>query len=305
VYMHSNVQVNTTAFLCVVQDAHLFPGSAEFVPVQQCTDGRVFLLKFIGSSRRMFFWMQEPSAAKDNEIVAKVNQYINNPPQPGMGGGDLGGGLPGGMTQEQLMQMLGSLGGSPQSHVSSFNQSGDALNNLSAQGGSTMHTPAQGPAATPVQPAAPARAAPTATEPAAANANAANPLSDVNAFSRMLASIQLPAPGQQQQQQQRTIRLGDVLTADNLAGHLADPAFTAALQPLLAPSASYEDVGETLRSAPFKQMLSTLSEALDSGDPAARALLSQVFGVHPAAPGVEAFLRAVQEKADREAGRMN
>merc|ERR1712130_594102 len=81
------------------------------------------------SNKRMFFWMQEPKADKDEELCKKVNENLNNPPAPGSAraGGGSGAGLPGGlpagldfnnlgdselqnllnnMSQQQLMQLL-------------------------------------------------------------------------------------------------------------------------------------------------------------------------------------------------------
>ena len=50
-------------------DRIIFPGDAEYKYVEQARgnakNARVFVLKFQGSSERLFFWMQEPSADKD------------------------------------------------------------------------------------------------------------------------------------------------------------------------------------------------------------------------------------------------
>lgn len=48
-------------------------------------DGRVFLLEFTSSGKKLFFWAQEPKEEKDDEFVTKVNQFINNPPAEGEG----------------------------------------------------------------------------------------------------------------------------------------------------------------------------------------------------------------------------
>ncbi|KAL3215937.1 hypothetical protein MRX96_033294 [Rhipicephalus microplus] len=68
----------------VEDDLIIFPEDAEFKKVTQCTTGRVYVLKFKSSSRRCFYWMQEPKEDKDEELVRKVNEYLNNPPCAGL-----------------------------------------------------------------------------------------------------------------------------------------------------------------------------------------------------------------------------
>jgi 26S proteasome regulatory subunit N13 len=46
-------------------DLLIFPDEAEFMPVPQCTTGRVFVLKWKNNDNRRFFWMQEPEKNKD------------------------------------------------------------------------------------------------------------------------------------------------------------------------------------------------------------------------------------------------
>ena len=67
--------------LCVArQDLIIFPDEAVFKKVKQCTTGRVFLLEWKSTERRLFFWMQEPSDEKDAELCEKVNKALNSPP---------------------------------------------------------------------------------------------------------------------------------------------------------------------------------------------------------------------------------
>ncbi|KAL3889213.1 hypothetical protein ACJMK2_001560 [Sinanodonta woodiana] len=67
----------------VEDDLIIFPDDVEFKHVTQCTTGRVFVLKFKSSTRKFFFWMQEPKTDKDDDHCKKVNDFLNNPPTPG------------------------------------------------------------------------------------------------------------------------------------------------------------------------------------------------------------------------------
>lgn len=40
--------------------------------MSQCKTGRVYILKFKDSARKYFYWMQEPSEDKDEELMKKV-----------------------------------------------------------------------------------------------------------------------------------------------------------------------------------------------------------------------------------------
>ncbi|XP_061760017.1 proteasomal ubiquitin receptor ADRM1-like [Nerophis ophidion] len=108
----------------VDDDLIIFPDDCEFKRVNQCTAGRVYVLKFKAGSKRLFFWMQEPKTDKDEEHCRKVNEYLNNPPIPGaLGSGGSGGhdlsalggegglqSLLGNMSHNQLMQLIGPTG---------------------------------------------------------------------------------------------------------------------------------------------------------------------------------------------------
>lgn len=43
----------------------------------QCTTGRVVLLKFKDTSRKFFYWLQEPKDDKDEENLKKVGSLLN------------------------------------------------------------------------------------------------------------------------------------------------------------------------------------------------------------------------------------
>lgn len=85
-------------------DRMIFPGDAEFKYVEQARNNpknpRVYVLKFLGSSERLFFWMQNPSAEKDEENMRKINARIS-----GAQDDEPSGGL-GNLDQQQLLSML-------------------------------------------------------------------------------------------------------------------------------------------------------------------------------------------------------
>jgi len=64
----------------IEDDLIIFPDDIEFSRVSKCKTGRVYVMKFKSSPRRMFFWMQEPSDKKDKYFCNKVNQYLNKLP---------------------------------------------------------------------------------------------------------------------------------------------------------------------------------------------------------------------------------
>merc|ERR1719161_314595 len=87
---------NETAIdLIVINDAYL-------EKIEKCKTGRVYLLRFTSSEKKLFFWMQEPKSDKDDELVKTFNEKIGAQiPEKGAarpGGAPAaapGGGLPG------------------------------------------------------------------------------------------------------------------------------------------------------------------------------------------------------------------
>lgn len=104
----------------VEDDLIIFPDDCEFKRVDQCKTGRVYLLKFKASNRRLFFWMQESKVDNDEDLCRRVNDSINNPPPQGGGGGSGGrGGGGGGTDSNDLQYMINNM--SPQQLVQLFN----------------------------------------------------------------------------------------------------------------------------------------------------------------------------------------
>uniref|UniRef100_A0A182P5Z2 Proteasomal ubiquitin receptor ADRM1 homolog n=1 Tax=Anopheles epiroticus TaxID=199890 RepID=A0A182P5Z2_9DIPT len=103
----------------VEDDLILFPDDCEFKKIDYVKNGRVFVLKFKSSSRRLFFWMQEPKTDRDDEWCRRINEVINNPPSGNsIGSGGRNSGNDNGdlqymlnnMSQQQIMQLFGGVG---------------------------------------------------------------------------------------------------------------------------------------------------------------------------------------------------
>ena len=68
----------------VIDDLIVFQDEVDFKKVNTGRAGdRVYMLKWRLGDRRLMFWMQDKSDAKDEENCRKVNEYISRPPQEG------------------------------------------------------------------------------------------------------------------------------------------------------------------------------------------------------------------------------
>jgi len=74
--------------LIVVNDAY-------FEKIEKVKDGRVYLLRFTSSDKKMFFWMQEPKTEGDEELIKKANEAIGATiPEKKSGGASSGAAAP-------------------------------------------------------------------------------------------------------------------------------------------------------------------------------------------------------------------
>eukprot|EP01083_Nonionella_stella_P151716 485284_1 len=58
-------------------DLTIFPQTAKWEKVNECKDGRVYVLRMMGSDRKHFFWSQEPKEDKDEEWFTNINKLCN------------------------------------------------------------------------------------------------------------------------------------------------------------------------------------------------------------------------------------
>ena len=323
----------------VEDDLIIFPDDIEFKHVTQCTTGRVFVLKFKTSSRKFFFWMQEPKTDKDEENRKKVNEYLNNPPTPGSsrGGGlssDLTGlgdsdlqSILGGMSQQQLMQLLGPMGmGGPGGGLSALmgarpssaqsTASEPPLRVQSSPGTRGSNTDQQQrpvtAAALPSQDATPVTTTSGSsgttggtTSSTAGSTGAASggktpiQLSDLQ---NILSNMNVP-----QTSKEEGIDLTQALNPESMIPILANSEVQERLVKYLPEGESLpkteQELRDTVQSPQFQQALSSFSSALQSGQ--LGPLMSQ-FGLgedvaNAAAQGdLEAFVKAMQEQQKKK-----
>lgn len=312
----------------VEDDLIIFPDDIEFVRVKQCTTGRVFVLKFKSSSRRMFFWMQEPKEDKDEEYCKKVNDCLNKPPGAdggssagGLGSGgrgglsaalggsgsvdlrDLGDGelqsLLGNMSQQQLVQLFSGagLGGLANSGLLS-NRSGNSTSSPSSRerGGSSSTAPEPASATSTEESTTAASSRPNAPSSEATTAAAGNVPIQLMDLQSVLSGIKVPSS------KEPSVDLSSGITGEVIKPLLNNPEFVKKMKDLLPPSEEASDtaseISSTVSSPQFKQALQLFSSGLQSGQ---LGPLINEFGLGDAAVAaassgnMEAFIKAVND----------
>ncbi|KAH8290507.1 hypothetical protein KR054_003714 [Drosophila jambulina] len=165
----------------VEDDLIVFPDDFEYKRVEQCKTGRVYVLKFKSSTRRMFFWLQEPKTDKDEEHCRRINELMNNPPAAHQrGGGSSNDGdlqyMLNNMSQQQLMQLFGGVGqmGGLSSLLGQMNSRTPSSRNTSSSGGggggaSALQTPEN--VTVPRTPSAPSKGSKSGSSRSSSNVN--------------------------------------------------------------------------------------------------------------------------------------
>jgi len=311
----------------VEDDLILMPDDVEFKAVPACTTGRVFVLKFKGNDKKMFFWMQEPKTDKDEEYCKKVNDLLNNPPAPGSnrggGGGGMMGGLPGGlpgnldfnnlgdnelqsllnnMDQRQLMQIFGGSLGGGGGNMSSLSSllGGGGSGGRSRQAAGTGNTRQSSDSSAPSTPATVPVPAPAPGGAGAAAANPAIQLSDLQSIlSNMGAGGEGGGPA---------VDLATAMTGEALQPLLQNQEFLDKVKEHLpagdeGKEVSLADLSGTVQSPQFQQAVSMFSMALSSGQlgPVIREFgLGDEAAAAAAKGDMEEFVKALQNKEGGE-----
>jgi len=261
----------------VEDDLIIFPEEAVFSKVTQGTPGRVFILKFKTSERKLFFWMQEPKDDKDKEIEEKVNQYINSPPTPDQPSGELRR-----VTPAQVAP-------------------------VSRPATSAQPSQPQSPSQPQVQPDSQPQAQPQAQSqpqqrPQPVQQNAPQTQPALNLANIDLSSLLAQYAGQSSGTQQQNVDLVDLMSPDNLLPILSqDPAIVQELSTYLPEEERRNGLSalrELLFSPQFQQGVEMFEHIVTSGQ--GNEVLRQ-FGVDPLKAGplgvldLNGFFQALQQ----------
>uniref|UniRef100_A0A2M4AQP4 Proteasomal ubiquitin receptor ADRM1 homolog n=1 Tax=Anopheles triannulatus TaxID=58253 RepID=A0A2M4AQP4_9DIPT len=289
----------------VEDDLILFPDDCEFKKLEYVKSGRVFVLKFKSSSRKLFFWMQEPKADRDEEWCRRINEAINNPPSgnnAGTGGrngandsGDLQYML-NNMSQQQLMQLFGGVGqmgglssllgsmtrsssntsSSRTNAITPSNRNTTNAHGTNADSAGTITTPTNASNTSSV-PRAPKKilGSTKASTPGGSSSATTGTDTVADGSSRILLSdlqnylAGMNAAGLESSGQRRNIDLATAVNSETLATILADQekvdALVQHLPQLEGDGNKKEQLKETISSPQFQQALSMFSNAMQSG----------------------------------------
>lgn len=329
VYLHQSQDDNLMHFCwkdrqtgVVEDDLILFPDDCEFKRVQECTSGRVYVLKMKSSGRKMFFWMQEPRNDRDEEYCKKINELLNNPPRATseMGGSsdrDLQS-LFGNMTHDQVAQLLNSSGVNLSSLLNSHAGRSSSSGASASSTASTTNSAPNSAAASGTSPSMNDFRALISGALMEGNEDEANALMAATLGARDDTGGTAGAQGGAQSgsrggsETSPLVDLSLAMNSESLAHLLEDDDFLKQIEPHLPPvtpnsSLTSEErkkqFADTVRSSQFRSSLSQFCIALQSGQ--LGPLMSQ-FGLNQACVdaaslgNLEAFIRALENQSSSD-----
>ncbi|KAG2209946.1 hypothetical protein INT47_003381 [Mucor saturninus] len=248
-------------------DFIIFPDEAELLRVDQCTTGRVYILKFKSSNQKKFYWMQSKNEEKDEELVNRVNQLINDPQSATNDDNSRDGDIEfEGNAHSDLMQILG--GGSNGQGDLDMNMTQDNLLQFiqNAGGlGSNLSSSLPG------------------------NVIPSSQWSDLKT---KLTQVTVP-------EGQAAIDVHDVLEINTLEAILTDSDIRSALFPFISENSSRTkaDVEQLIQNEQFQQRLQLLSTAIQQDT------LNAILEDLDSEKNLKSFLKAAEEQAKRKAHR--
>ncbi|KAI1724118.1 proteasome complex subunit rpn13 ubiquitin receptor domain-containing protein [Ditylenchus destructor] len=235
-------------------DLIIFPGDTEFLRIKECTDGRVYMLKFKSSSERYCFWLQDAKTDKDDEYCKKVNELLNNPPSAtarsegtgGRDGEDIG--PLSNMDQNQIMQLFQLMNGGGMGGAGTEGRAVPQLAFNANRATTGFETPSGTGEKATAKSGAPSRGKP-------------------NIDAQTLSEIIKGLPQEASSSSKEPLDFSNVLTranvqavvkenADRLTPHLPDQ------KPLLEPK---EELEQTVGNPQFRQSADFIGHALQSG----------------------------------------
>ncbi|CAJ0933518.1 unnamed protein product, partial [Mesorhabditis belari] len=75
---YAHLQWKNLSSNVIEDDLILLTGDAIFMNVTECTDGKVYMVKFRSTQERRVFWIQDGTPNSDKDLVKKVNALISN-----------------------------------------------------------------------------------------------------------------------------------------------------------------------------------------------------------------------------------
>eukprot|EP00484_Ammonia_sp_Unknown_P021058 CAMPEP_0197036248 /NCGR_PEP_ID=MMETSP1384-20130603/13817_1 /TAXON_ID=29189 /ORGANISM="Ammonia sp." /LENGTH=376 /DNA_ID=CAMNT_0042466409 /DNA_START=29 /DNA_END=1159 /DNA_ORIENTATION=+ len=267
-------------------DLMIMPHCATWQKVDECKDGRVFLLKMTDSNRKHFFWMQEPKEEKDEEYSTKIGKLIR--------GESLGddASSTNANTASSAANPYGAFGGLGMGQQQNAGGGQNAmaqllLSALQGQGGNNNASGSNNAAA--------------ATNNNAAQQQPAQLGQDLLAAMNMMQQQQVQ---ERLEEMKREPDLEDILDPNanqEILALLDDEKMVEQLAEHLPESMrSRQDIVEQLQSPQFQGALRRLQSAIQG--PQMPTILSQM-GINPPsenAMGVTAFVNAIQPNNDKK-----